>query len=79
MLLGRGELNADVLVHPGYFAWEEERRRLLYSSGVRSAILRLADQFSVTISSKTWGNWKKNYFFLKPDELDLSSTGAVFP
>jgi sugar phosphate isomerase/epimerase len=66
-----GELDADVIVHPGYFAWEEERKKALiqFRRSLRD-LEGLADQFSVNYFIENMGNW--NYFFLKtPDELDI--------
>ena len=65
------ELNADVVVHPGYFAWEEERKKALiqFRRSLRD-LEGLADQYSVNYYIENMGNW--NYFFLKtPDELDI--------
>ncbi len=66
-----GELNAGVVVHPGYFAWEEERKKALiqFRRSLRD-LEGLADQYSVNYYIENMGNW--NYFFLKtPDELDI--------
>jgi sugar phosphate isomerase/epimerase len=65
------EVNAGVVVHPGYFAWAEERtkaeRQLAVSLG---DLTRLGKEYSVTFYIENMGNW--DYFFLKtPDELPL--------
>jgi len=65
------EVNAGVVVHPGYFAWAEERtkaERQLVSS--IADLTGLANEYSVSYFIENMGNW--NYFFLKtPDELSL--------
>jgi sugar phosphate isomerase/epimerase len=66
-----GEVNADVIVHPGYFTWEEERvkalrqfRRSLHELTV------IAEDLSVRFFLENMGNW--NYFFLRhPSEIDV--------
>jgi sugar phosphate isomerase/epimerase len=65
------EVNAGVVVHPGYFAWAEERtkaeRQLVTSI---ADLTSLANEYSVQYFIENMGNW--NYFFLKtPDELHL--------
>ena len=65
------EVNAGVVVHPGYFAWSEERakaeRQLAKSL---SDLSRLGEEYSVRYFIENMGNWE--YFFLKtPDELHL--------
>jgi len=68
------EVNADVVVHPGYFAWEEERREA-EAQFVRSReeLCLLAAEVSVGFSFENMGNWP--YFLLKtPDELPLIGT-----
>jgi sugar phosphate isomerase/epimerase len=65
------EVNAPVVVHPGYFAWAEERtgalRQFLRSIDDLSAAAR---ERSVTYYVENMGNW--DYFFLRtPDELPL--------
>ncbi|MCP1661794.1 MAG: sugar phosphate isomerase/epimerase [Methanocalculus sp. MSAO_Arc1] len=65
------EVNAPVIIHPGYFAWVEERtlakRQMLRSlAEIRSA----AEELGVRFSVENMGNW--DYFFLRtPDELPL--------
>ena len=66
-----GEVNADVVIHPGYFAWEEEQGRALrqFSKSLFD-LTTLADACSVRFYLENMGNW--NYFFLRyPDEIDL--------
>ncbi|OPY36887.1 MAG: endonuclease IV [Methanoregula sp. PtaU1.Bin051] len=65
------EVNADVIVHPGYFAWEEERKEAEDQfRRSREDLLDIADEFSVAFSFENMGNWP--YFLLKtPDELSL--------
>jgi len=65
------EVNARVIVHPGYFAWAEERtkaeRQLVMSI---ADLTSLANEYSVSYFIENMGNW--DYFFLKtPDELPL--------
>jgi sugar phosphate isomerase/epimerase len=65
------EVNAGVVVHPGYFAWEEERvkaeRQLTASI---KDLSDLADEYSLRYFIENMGNW--DYFFLKtPDEISL--------
>ncbi len=65
------EINAGVVVHPGYFAWAEERTKAEQQL-VRSMadLTSLANEYSVEYFMENMGNW--NYFFLKtPDELPL--------
>lgn len=66
-----GAVNASVVIHPGYFAWEEERavatRQFRRSLGDLDA---LAEEYSITYYVENMGNW--NYFFLRhPSELPL--------
>ena len=65
------EVNAGVVIHPGYFAWAEERekaeRQLAKSL---SDLASLAKEYSVCYFIENMGNWE--YFFLKtPDDLPL--------
>ncbi len=65
------EVNAGVVVHPGYFAWAEERtkaeRQLAKSL---SDLSHLSEEFSVRYFIENMGNWE--YFLLKtPEELPL--------
>jgi sugar phosphate isomerase/epimerase len=68
------EVNADVVVHPGYFAWEEERKeavaRFVQS---REELMRIAEEYSVGFSFENMGNWP--YFLLKrPEEISLTGS-----
>ena len=65
------EVNAGVVLHPGYFAWAEERekaeRQLIKSL---TEIAGHAKEYSVRYFIENMGNWE--YFFLKtPDDLPL--------
>jgi sugar phosphate isomerase/epimerase len=65
------EVDANVIIHPGYFAWEEEReqatRQFMQSL---SDLDNLAKEFAITYYIENMGNW--NYFFLRyPSELPL--------
>ncbi|MCQ1537588.1 sugar phosphate isomerase/epimerase [Methanocalculus taiwanensis] len=71
------EVNAPVIVHPGYFTWVEERemaeRQMLKSI---AELCSLADDRGVRLTIENMGNW--DYFFLRrPDELPLID-GAGF-
>jgi sugar phosphate isomerase/epimerase len=65
------EVNAGIVVHPGYFAWEKERKkaeRQLVTS--MADLTSLAKEYSVPFFIENMGNW--DYFFLKtPDEISL--------
>lgn len=65
------EVNAGVVVHPGYFAWAEERAKA--EQQLTKSLLDLsllAKEYSVRYFIENMGNWE--YFFLKtPDELPL--------
>ena len=65
------EVNAGVVVHPGYFAWAEERTKAEQQlKKSLSEIACLAREYSVHYFIENMGNW--DYFFLKtPDELHL--------
>jgi len=65
------DVNAPVVIHPGYFAWEEERERALANFQISlKEIGSLAEEHGITYYVENMGNW--NYFFLRfPDELDL--------
>ena len=65
------EVGAGVVIHPGYFAWAEERdkacRQLARSLDELDSI---ASEYSVRFFIENMGNWE--YFLLKtPDELPL--------
>ena len=65
------EIGAKVIVHPGYFAWEQERgsaRRQFNKS--HEELSSAADDLSLTFYFENMGGM--DYFFLRtPDELDL--------
>jgi sugar phosphate isomerase/epimerase len=71
------DVGASVIVHPGYFAWEEERapaelqlKRSIYD------LNHMAADLGINFFLENMGNW--NFFFLKtPDELPLLD-GAGF-
>jgi len=65
------EKGSNVVVHPGYFAWEEEREKALNQFKRSLADLnRISGELSVTYFMENMGNW--NYFFLRyPAELDM--------
>ena len=61
------EIGADVVIHPGYYAWRQERERAVekfrQSLGELTAA---ADDLSVTFFVENMGNWE--YFFLRSSE-----------
>jgi sugar phosphate isomerase/epimerase len=65
------EVNAGVVIHPGYFAWAEERARA--ERQLTKSLLdlnRLSQEYSVRYFIENMGNWE--YFLLKtPGELPL--------
>lgn len=65
------EKGSNVVIHPGYFAWEEEREKARDQYVKSFAELnRIASEYSVTFFIENMGNW--NYFFLRfPEELDM--------
>jgi sugar phosphate isomerase/epimerase len=65
------EVNAGVVVHPGYFAWAEERSNAEQQLATSlSDLSRLGEEYSVRYFIENMGNWE--YFFLKtPGELPL--------
>jgi sugar phosphate isomerase/epimerase len=64
-------VNAGVVVHPGYFAWAEERTKA--QDQCKRSILelrRISDDYGVPFFIENMGNW--DYFLLKtPDEMSL--------
>jgi len=64
------EVDADIVIHPGYFAWEEEQEKALRQFHTSLSELNgIADTHSVKFFIENMGNW--NYFFLKePAEID---------
>lgn len=65
------EKSAPVVIHPGYFAWKEERERAERQFEKSFAELnRTAADLSVTYYIENMGNW--DYFFLRfPEEMDM--------
>lgn len=71
------DVNGTVVVHPGYFAWPEERQNSLKQFIIsKDEILSASVETGVPVSFENMGNW--DYFFLKrPDELEMID-GAGF-
>jgi sugar phosphate isomerase/epimerase len=65
------EVNAALVVHPGYFAWAEERKKAEQQLRVSlDELTRMSHDTSVSFFIENMGNW--DYFLLKTcDELDL--------
>jgi sugar phosphate isomerase/epimerase len=65
------EVNAGVVIHPGYFAWAEERKKAEQQLKISlSDLSDLGCEYSVQYYIENMGNW--DYFFLKtPAELSL--------
>jgi sugar phosphate isomerase/epimerase len=65
-----GEINAHVVVHPGYFAWREDREKAVRQFRKSLAELHAtAEECSIRFTIENMGNW--NYFFLKsPGEME---------
>jgi sugar phosphate isomerase/epimerase len=65
------EVNAGVVIHPGYFAWAEERVKA--ERQLEISLTDLSDfgrEYSVRYFIENMGNW--DYFFLKtPEELSI--------
>jgi sugar phosphate isomerase/epimerase len=65
------EVGAGVVVHPGYYAWREERERA--EAGLAQSLRELAEaarEHSIRYCIENMGNWE--YFFLRfPDEISL--------
>jgi len=66
-----GEVNAPVVLHPGYFAWEEERTKAERQLGHSLDELHfLSKEYSVEFLVENMGDW--DYFLIKtPCELPL--------
>ena len=68
------EVDAGVVLHPGYFAWEEERQKA--EQQLRRSLGDLhahAQEYSVKFFVENMGNWE--YFLVKtPAELELIGT-----
>ncbi|MDI6719305.1 MAG: sugar phosphate isomerase/epimerase family protein [Methanomicrobiales archaeon] len=71
------DVSASVVVHPGYFAWREERDRAAVQ--LKRSLAELdaaAGDLSIRYFVENMGNW--DYFFLRtPEELELLG-GAGF-
>jgi len=69
------EVGADVVVHPGYYAWHEERERAVgrFRQSLEELKAAAAD-LSVTFFVENMGNWE--YFFLRSCE-DLSLIDGI--
>jgi sugar phosphate isomerase/epimerase len=65
------EVNAGVVIHPGYFAWSEERKKAEQQLKISlSDLSDFSSEYSVRYYIENMGNW--DYFFLKtPAELSL--------
>jgi sugar phosphate isomerase/epimerase len=65
------EVNAPVIIHPGYFAWPVERSRAEQQLRISLAELnRLKSEYGIDFFVENMGNW--DYFLLKkPDDLCL--------
>lgn len=65
------EVDASIVIHPGYFAWAEERDKACRQLERSIDDLNiLSNEFSVRFFIENMGNWE--YFLLKePDELPL--------
>ncbi len=65
------DVDASVVVHPGYFAWRVERDRAVVQ--LRQSLAELdaaAEDLSIRYFVENMGDW--DYFFLRtPDELEL--------
>ncbi len=70
------DVNAGLVIHPGYFAWAEERGKAeeqLHRS--LADLTALSDEHSVRFFIENMGNW--DYFLLKtPEELPLIGAAA---
>jgi sugar phosphate isomerase/epimerase len=65
------EVGADVVIHPGYYAWVQEREEAVarFRQSL-SELTRAAADLSVTFFVENMGNWE--YFFLRTcDDLPL--------
>lgn len=71
-----GEVGAPVVIHPGYFAWEQEQDHALRQFHISLAELQvLAETHGIEFFIENMGNW--NYFFLK-DPGELPALGTFF-
>jgi sugar phosphate isomerase/epimerase len=67
-----GQVNAPVVIHPGYFTWPGEKDAALRQFRVSlRELARAADEVSVRFFIENMGNW--DYFFLRtPDEVGIA-------
>ncbi|MDH7592758.1 MAG: sugar phosphate isomerase/epimerase family protein [Methanomicrobiales archaeon] len=65
------EVDAPVVIHPGYWTWKEERERALHQfTRSLEELLDAAEELSVTFYVENMGNW--DYFLLRyPEEVGL--------
>jgi len=65
------EVNAHVVVHPGYFAWpgEQERARVQLARSL-AALSAAARDFGITYSVENMGDWE-HFLFKTPAECSL--------
>jgi sugar phosphate isomerase/epimerase len=65
------DVNASLVVHPGYFAWAEERKKAERQLGVSlDELTCIGSEYSVPFFIENMGNW--DYFLVKtPGELGL--------
>lgn len=65
------EVGAGVVIHPGYYAWVEEREQAVERfRRSLSELTRAAEDLSITFFVENMGNWE--YFFLRTcDDLPL--------
>lgn len=65
------EVGASVVIHPGYFAWAEERDKACRQLALSIEELKtMSGEYSVRFFIENMGNW--GYFLLKtPEELPL--------
>ena len=69
------DVNAALVVHPGYFAWAEERNKAERQLQVSlDDLSRLGKEFSVPFFIENMGNW--DYFLLKTHS-ELSLLGDI--
>lgn len=65
------EVNAPVVIHPGYFTWRDEQERALLQYKKSLTELReRAEEYDITFYIENMGNW--DYFLIRfPSELPL--------
>jgi sugar phosphate isomerase/epimerase len=70
-----GEIGADVVIHPGYYAWLEERDRAaaMFQRSLHE-LVAAAEECSVSFFIENMGNWE--YFFLRSCD-DLALTDGI--